>query len=233
MPLFDLTAPVHPVLSEVGRDILQWTMLDPMTTPIRATSRAYRTNEIDHERLHLEEAIGYLREAPVSDDESALTKAQLDTVIARLELRKRLLGGLVSERRAARLGEEFGFEQERIRSRNWELLRQCAEKTGLIFEPLNVGGTTGQYAMLWFPLQHPPEATGTSISPIWKLLNIKNPWIDTRLHDWHGPTYNRALDENGSLLPEGAASAQSGSTCAAWRLRFELSQNAASSRGLS
>ncbi|MGA8030185.1 MAG: hypothetical protein WB992_23830 [Bryobacteraceae bacterium] len=206
-PLFDLTAPIHPVLSEAGRDILQWTMLDPMTTPVRATSRAYRTNETDHERLHLEEAIGYLREAPVSEDESALTRAQLDTVIARLELRKRLLGGLVSERRAAQLGEEWNFEQERIRSRNWELLRQCAEKTGLIFEPLDVSGTTGQYAIIWFPLQHPPEASGTSVSPIWKLLNIKNPWTDTRLADWHGRTYNRALDENGSLLPVGAAGA--------------------------
>ncbi len=59
-PLFDLTAPQHPVVSEVGRDLLQWTMLDPMTTPVRATSRAYRTNQLDHERLHLEEAASYL-----------------------------------------------------------------------------------------------------------------------------------------------------------------------------
>lgn len=202
-PLFDLTAPVHPVVSEIGRDVLQWTMLDPMTTPVRASTRAYRTNELDHERLHLEEAVEYLRQAPVSDDESALTQTQLDTVIARLELRKTRMGGLVNERRAERLGQESNFEQERIRSRNWELLRQCAEKTGLLFEPIDVAGASGQYAILWFPLEQSFEAKGTSIGPIWKLLNIKDPWSDGRLKQWHGTTYNRQLDETGSLLPWG------------------------------
>ncbi len=180
-PLFDLTTPQHPVLSEAGRDLLQWTLLDPMTTPVRASSRAYRTNQLDHERLHLEEAISYLRSAPASSDPAALTQTQLDTVIARLELRKRLLGGLVNQSRAARFGEESGFEQERIRSRNWELLRQCAEKTGLIFEPIDLAGTTGQYAILWFPAKQAPPSTGTSLSAVWKLLNIRDPWSDERL----------------------------------------------------
>ncbi len=203
-PLIDLTAPVHPVMSEIGRDLFQWTMLDPMTTSVRATSRAYRSNEVDHERLHLEEAIGYLRGAPAADDDSALTKSQLDTILARLELRKRLMGGLVNERRATRFGEEAGIDQERIRSRNWELLRQCAEKTDLVFEPIDVAGATGQYAIVWFPSNRSVAAHGTSITPIWKLLNIRNPWIDNRLKQWHGATYRRELDENGSLLPWGS-----------------------------
>ena len=202
-PLFDLTAPVHPVFSQISRDVLQWMMLDPMAMPVRATTRAYRTNEIDDERLHLEEAIGYLRRAPASDDHSALTQTQLDTVIARLELRKRLMGGLVNESGAARLGREANFEQERIRSRNWELLRQCAEKTDLIFEPLDTGGSNGQYAIIWFPIEQPFAAHGTSITPIWKILNIKNPWTDDRLKDWHGALYTRELDEKRSLLPFG------------------------------
>ncbi len=151
-PLFDLTAPRHPVAFEVSRNILQWTMLDSTVLPVRATSRAYGTNQRDHERLHLEEAISYLRRAPTGGDQAGLTQAQINTVIARLELRKSLLGGLVDQRRAARLGEESGFEEERIRSRNWELLRQCAEKTGLLFEPVDIAGKTGQYGMLWFPL---------------------------------------------------------------------------------
>ena len=201
-PLFDLTAPQHPVLTEAGRDLLQWTMLDPMTTPVRASSRAYRTNQIDHERLHLVEAVTYLRQAPVTDDESALTSSQRDSVIARLELRKRLLGGLVAESHIARLGEEAGFEQERVRSRNWEFLRQCAERTGLFFEPVEVGGTTGEYAILWFALNGSPPTAGTSLSAVWKLLNIRNPWSDDRLTHWRGPVYTRALDGNGAFLPE-------------------------------
>lgn len=200
-PLLDLTAPIHPVLSEISRNLLQWTALDPMMMPVRAGTRAYRTNSLDQERLHLEEAISYLRAAPVSDDETALTRAELDTVIARLELRKRLLGGLVREQAAARFGEESGFEQERIRSRNWEILRQCAERTGLVFEPLSLAGVSDQYAILWFRLHTPPPTPGVSLNPVWKLLNIKNPWTDERLKNWKGSTYLRNVDQNGALLP--------------------------------
>ena len=200
-PLLDLNSPGHPVTLELERDILQWTTFDPMITPVRATSRAYRSNEIAYERVHLEETISYLRRAPVSQDDSALTRTQLDTVIARLEFRKRLLGGLVTETRIARLGEQYDFEQERIRSRNWELLRQCAERTGLLFEPLDLAGTTGEYAIVWFPLHQSTPPTGTSLRSIWKLLDIQNPWSDDRLTNWRGLVYLRSLDENGGLLP--------------------------------
>lgn len=201
-PLLDLTAPQQPVFSELRRDLLQWTVFDPMTTPIRATSRAYRTNELDHERLHLEEAISYLTQAPVSGDPS-LTETERNTVIARLELRKRLLGGLATERQAERVGEAYAYEQERIRSRNWEILRECAESAGLLFDPLDIAGTTGHYGMLWFPLDGSFQSRGTSLGPVWKILNIKNPWSDPRLRALRGPIFTRALDENGSLRSPG------------------------------
>ncbi|MGA8593915.1 MAG: hypothetical protein WB676_04160 [Bryobacteraceae bacterium] len=207
-PLIDLQQPEHPMFNEFRRDLLQWTALDPRTTPIRATSRAYRSNEVDQERLHLEEAVTYLRQAPVADDGSALTRAQLSTVIARLELRKRLLGGFVSELQAKRFGEEWSFEQERVRARNWELLRESAERTGLYFESLDVVGAQRQYAILWFPYTESSEPAGTSLSSVWKLLNIKDPWHDERVKNWDGPVYERALDENGSILPFGAIGAQ-------------------------
>lgn len=177
-PFFNLSAPRHPVLTQVGRDILQYRTFDPMIMPIRATSRAYRTNEVNHERLHLEEAISYLREAPTSDGAAELSKAEANTVMARLELRKKLLGGLVSARRAAKFGESEEFEQERNRSRNWELLRNSAERTGLEFEPVALGGTTDEYAVLWLPAGSPDQKDppSTDLGPVWKLLGIKNPW---------------------------------------------------------
>jgi hypothetical protein len=179
-PFFNLTAPRHPVLTRVGRDVLQYSTLDPMMMPIRATSRAYRTNELNHERLHLEEAISYLRQAPASNSPMELSTAEVNTIIARLELRKKLLGGLVSERRAAKLGEAANLEQERNRSRNWELLRSSAERTGLVFEPVPLGGTRDQYAVLWLPAGPAPEQvrSRTDLGPTWKLLGIKNPWPD-------------------------------------------------------
>lgn len=197
-PLMDLSAPQHPMVAQVGRDLLQWSTFDPMMMPVRAATRAYRSNSQDDERLHLEEAISYLRQAPVSNDGTALTQAQLDTVIARLKLRKTLLGGLVSDGQARRVGMQSGFDQEVIRSRNWELLRQWAEKTGLIFEPLNLAGNDGQYAILWFPRKESPEPVGNSLRSIWKLLNIRNPWNDERLENWKGPVFERTFDDNGS-----------------------------------
>jgi hypothetical protein len=180
-PFFNLSAPRHPVLTQVGRNILQYTTFDPMIMPIRATSRAYRTNEVNHERLHLEEAISYLQQAPISNSTAELSDAEVHTVIARLELRKKLLGGLVSQHRASQLGEAAGFEQERNRSRNWELLRNSAERTGLQFEPVTLGGTTDEYAVLWFTPGVGREPSGSDLGPVWKLLGIRNPWPDSRL----------------------------------------------------
>jgi hypothetical protein len=180
-PFFNLSAPRHPVLTQVGRDVLQYTTFDPMIMPIRATSRAYRTNEVNHERLHLEEAISYLRQAPSSNGAAALSDGEVHTVIARLQLRKKLLGGLVSQHRASKLGEAAGFEQERSRSRNWELLRNSAERTGLQFEPAALGGTTDQYAVLWFTPGMGSEPSGSDLGPVWKLLGIRSPWHDSRL----------------------------------------------------
>lgn len=206
VPLIDLSVPARQIIPTVARDILQWAVLDEIARPVRAFSHAYRANELDRERLHLEEAISYLRNAPVSDSLSGLTGKQTDTIIARLKLRKHRLGGLVNPGDATRLGEKSRFDEERIRSRNWELLRQCADKTGLIFESLDLAGTTGQYAALWFPLKKASEPEGFELDSIWKLLNIKDAWTDQRLENWKGATYSRALDENGLLLPMGASS---------------------------
>jgi len=199
-PLFDLTAPQHSVLSEVGRDLVQWTAFDPMIMPVRATTRAYRANSLDDERLHLDTAISYLRSAPSSNDGAAPTRKELDIVIARLELRKKLLGGLVNQKRAAQLGQESGFEQERIRSRNWELLRQCAEKTGLVFQSLDLAGTEGEYGMLWFPTNQATPMTSTDLKPIWKILNISDPWNDPKLAKMRAQ-YVWAFDTKDSNVP--------------------------------
>jgi hypothetical protein len=90
------------------------------------------------------------------------------------------------------------FEQEGIRSRNWELLRQWAEETGLIFEPLNLAGNQDHYAILWFPQQESTGEAGSPTHSLWKLLGIRNPWNDERFKNWNGPVYERAFSGNGS-----------------------------------
>jgi len=180
--------------------LLQWTVLDGMATPIRATSRAYRANGVDYERAHLQEAISYLRQAPVASGATGLTENEVNIVIARLELRKRLLGGFVSDRRAENLGEREGFEQERIRSRNWELLRQSAERTGLVFEPIGLAGQDSEYGMLWLPSGAAAPAGGTDLGAVWKILNIRDPWTDPRVTSSKGWLFTRSGDPR-PLMP--------------------------------
>ncbi|MFL6452093.1 MAG: hypothetical protein ACJ746_31165 [Bryobacteraceae bacterium] len=197
-PLLNLNAPQHPVLSEARRSLLQWTTFDPLMMPVRASSRMYRSNDSDHERLKLEETITYLRSAPTATGDGAgPTNQQLNTVIARLELRKQFLGGLFGDKAASRYGMETDFEAERVRSRNWELLRQCAEKTGLYFESISLGAQKDQYGLLWFPQGVAQKASGTSLKPIWKLLNINDPWSDDRLNRLKG-VYRRTINGDGS-----------------------------------
>ena len=207
-PQVNLTAPLNPVMSGFTRQLVQWTAFDPLTTWVRAPSRSYQANAADDMRFHLEETISYLRHAPASNDADSLTAGQLKTVMARLELRKNLLGGLANRKHVVELADESNFENERIRSRNWELMRQCAEKTGLYFEPFDLGGTTGRYAILWYPIESQPPETGTSLKPVWRLLNISDPRADGSLQNWNGLSFQRQLDDAGRLLPIGANGAR-------------------------
>ena len=175
-PLMNLALQQRSTVSSAFRSAVQWSVLDPISTSVRATTRAYQNNKSDHERLHLEEAESYLQSAPAADDESGLNETELNTVIARLELRKHLLGGLVGNRWAAEIGEDANLEQERVRARNWELLRQCADKTGLVFEPIDLAGTRNQYAVLWFPIDRTTPPEGIALGPVWKLLNLNDPY---------------------------------------------------------
>jgi hypothetical protein len=199
LPFMDLSAPENPMMARVEQDLLQWTAFDPMTAPVRASTHAYGNNRQEDERLHIEEAISYLRQAPVSNDSTALTQVQLDTVIGKLKLREILLGGLGTDNQAARVGMQSDFEQERIRSRNRELLRQWAEKTGLIFESLNLNENQSHYAILWFPQSESAAPENLSLQSIWKLLSIRSPWTDGRLRNWKDPVYERTFDTNGSI----------------------------------
>ena len=204
--LLDLTHPAHRVWNSLGRNLLQWVALDG--TPARAVSRAYRTNVTDHERLHVQEAIEFLRNAPVSADGAGLSRSELDFVIARLMLSKNLWGGLMADGRLNALAEARAAQRNATVGRNWELLRTSAERAGLYFEPLAIGSDAQNYAAIWFPMDSSFAAPGLSLDTTWKLLHIANPWRDDKLKGWNGYRQTRYLDDHGSLLPIGQTGAR-------------------------
>ena len=205
-PLMNLNLPQHSVVSSSLRNVVQWTVLDPLTVSVRASSRAYQNNQLDHERLHLEEAESYLQSAPVTDADTGLNQKELDTVIARLELRKTMLGDFVSGHRAAEFGRNTNLADERTRARNWELLRQCADKTGLFFEPINLAGTRDEYAVLWYATDRLAPPDGPRLGPIWKLLNLRDPYTQ-RDHLLKNTLYRRTWNgETREVVPLGVYS---------------------------
>ncbi len=190
-PLINLDLPQRSGISGTVRNILQWTVLDPLSTPVRASTRAYQTNFVDDERLHIQEAKSYFQAAPTN----YLSETERDAVIARLDLRSRLLGDFVSSRQISALGESANIELERTRARNWELLRQCADKTGLLFEAIDLAGTKEQYAVLWYPVDRKAPPQGTRLGPVWKLLNVSDPYAQ-RPRLLEKPAYERFLNRS-------------------------------------
>ncbi len=214
--LADLGAPEGHPFSSIGHEVVQWTLLDTIGTPVRSSSRTYRTNELNQKRLYLEEASTFLRLAQESDAASPLSPVEIDHITARLRLLKLSLGGLTGDRHLDAVAEAAEVSRHMAEARNWEILRQAAEKTGLIFEPLEIGDTTdtaGEYAMLWYsppitaseaPEDRPaPVDSSPATRGVFKVLGISdvrkgvNP---ARLRQY---AELRAFDDDGALLPRG------------------------------
>ncbi len=206
--LSDLTQPESNVTSSVGHNLVQWFVLDGISTPVRTVSRSYRTNEVAERRLYLEEGITFLRRARDSGAASPLSAAEMDSMLGRLELSKQALGGLTGDRRLAEVVEREELARKIAEGQNWEILRQAAEKTGLIFEPIQVAGVSGEFALLWITADvpgsaHKPAAESPATASIFKLLSISNPAEDGALKHWNGYEESRSFTADGALLPLG------------------------------
>ena len=206
--LSDLTQPENHVTSSVGHDLLQWLVFDGLSTPVRASSRTYRTNEIDARRLYLEEAITFLRRARDSGAPSPLTSAEMNRLIGRLYLSKQSFGGLTGDRRLEEVAEHDDLTRKLAQGQNWEILRQAAEKTGLIFEPIQVAGISGEFALLWKAIDvpgsaHLPAADSPATASIFKLLSISNPAKAGSMRHASGYQELRSFSADGALLPLG------------------------------
>ncbi len=180
-PLLDMGKPASSTVTGIMQQLLQVTTLDPLGTPYRAATRSYRLNRSQQRELRLAEATSDLAEAPEDD-------AEIQMVRARLILSSKLLGGLVSDKNLDLVHEKEVIRTEEMRGRNWELLRQQAERNHLNFEPLRIAGGPPSHALLSISREELQQAASGIVKPQFygRFLGISNPWTDTGLlHSKH------------------------------------------------
>jgi len=192
-PALDLAAPSKSVYRNLFGDSLQAIELDPLGAPVRSTTRTYRGNSADYNKLQVFQALSNLDNLALSSGvNTALPQEQLREIYARLSLSTRTFGGLVREQNLSRFYDKETSQQQETRGHNWELLRQRAELDGLYFEPLAIGSASPSLAMLWIARSDLAASGGRPFDG--QFLDIANPWTDAGLQHWSGYSQVRYFD---------------------------------------
>jgi len=197
----DLAAPSRSVYSNLLGDGLQATELDPLGMAVRSTTRTYRTNSDDYNKLQVFQALSNLENLALeSSGQSALTDGQLREIHSRLSLSTRTFGGLVRQQYLSRYYDKETSRLQQTRGHNWELLRQRAELNGLFFEPLGIASNSASEALLWVA-RSDLDAHSNLTAPAdrhfdGQFLGIADPWTDASLMHWNGYSQIRYFDSN-------------------------------------
>lgn len=181
-PVLDLAAPARPVLTSLAGSMTQVLALDPEGALVRSSTRSYRNNLADSQRLHLLEGLTAISSLEAHHDgERVFTEQELIEIESRLMLAGHSLGGLVSQSRLDSAYFKERARSEETRGHNWELLRQRAELNGLYFQPFGEDGSS-THALLWIARED--LDSGHKFDP--QFLGISDPYRDSRLKQWSG-----------------------------------------------
>jgi hypothetical protein len=182
-PVLDLSRPARGIWKNVGYELLQARLLDPLGIVSRLTTRSYGSNLGSERNVHIREAGTLIEDS-----------AGMEDVFARLELSGRLFGGLVSDATLPRYYEKADTARAENRAHNWELLRQAAEENGLCFRPLELSDMPGAFAMISVSADDLDEERPKRFDK--QFLHISNPFNDPRLRTKSGeiPLAVYALD---------------------------------------
>lgn len=216
-PAIDLASPARSVYGNLAADSVQVLEFDPLGAAIRSTTRTYRGNSNDYNKLQVYQALAildYLERDPAGA--SLLPDAQFREIYARLSLSTHLFGGLVRKPFLAKYYDKQTRELVEARGHNWELLRQRAELNGLIFEPLALDADSASQAspsqaLLWIARSdleqsHLEGHAEHRFDP--QLLGIANPWNDDRLMRWTGYTEVRYFNAENQPVEAGTPGAR-------------------------
>jgi len=207
-PVVDLGNPTQHFKRQFWSEVIEFSTSHLLASPLRALPKPYLSNHSDHVRLKIIEAVSILQRAGVSEGEP-LSRNELDTIIGRLILSKTVFGRLTPNAELPNVQRAADVRRETSRARNFELLRSSAERVGLYFEPINLGGESAtaadsDYGLLWFPLYRSYEISGTALADkTWHLLQISNPANGRHLIEAETYRQVRSLDQYGRLLAAG------------------------------
>jgi hypothetical protein len=191
-PLLDLSAADRDVWNKICWRALQSILIDPVGTPIRASSRSYQRNISDFRKSHIIRALSLLTLYQELGNERIFTDTEAKEIQARLLLTDKTFGGFVDELKLPDFYEKQASKMEGNRGHNWELLRQQAEANGLYFEPLELPDGSATHGLLWIAK---PELAKRPVERFdGRFLSIKDPWTDPRLLNWDGYTEVRRFD---------------------------------------
>jgi hypothetical protein len=191
-PALDLASPESEVWNKIFWTALQNILLDPYGTPIKASTSSYRRNTSDYRRSHIIRALSVLTLYEAVKGETILSRAEMDTIQARLLLTEKTFGGLVDDVNLPSYYAKKTTQARDERGHNWELLRQRAESESLYFEPLLMPDGSATHALLWVAKRDLIKQQGSRFSS--RFLNIANPWTDKRLSNWKGYVETRYFD---------------------------------------
>lgn len=191
-PALDLASPESEVWNKIFWTALQNILLDPYGTPIKASTSSYRRNTSDYRRSHIIRALSVLTLYEAVKGETILSRAEMDTIQARLLLTEKTFGGLVDDVNLPSYYAKKTTQARDERGHNWELLRQRAESESLYFEPLLMPDGSATHALLWVAKRDLIKQQGSRFSS--RFLNIANPWTDKRLSSWKGYVETRYFD---------------------------------------
>jgi hypothetical protein len=197
-PVLDMARPAHGLWPGIAFSVAQSQVFDPIGSLSRLTTRSYGGNLGEYRRTHVAEVLDILSRNP-GDIMGALTPAELESLVGRLDLSSKLLGELASDDSLPSVYSSALERRTENRGHNWEILRQTAEQNGLYFEPLGLDGAPDSFGVIWIT-QKDAEANHPFDG---QLLHIANPFHDERIRSWNGYGQVWTLDQYGVRLPDG------------------------------
>jgi hypothetical protein len=199
-PVLDMARPAHGLWPGIAFSVAQSQVFDPIGSLSRLTTRSYGGNLGEYRRTHVAEVLDILSRNP-GDIMGALTPAELESLVGRLDLSSKLLGELASDDSLPSVYSSALEKRTENRGHNWELLRQTAEQNGLYFESLPLDAAPDSFGVVWVA-QKAAEGDGHQAFD-GQFLHIANPFHDKRIRSWNGYSQVWTLDRYGVRLPDG------------------------------